>query len=673
MNEEPLNSQIEPSMDEYFLLKIREIVLKNLSNENFSIDLLIKEVGISRSQVHRKLKRITGKSVSHIICEIRLEEALKLLNGNVATSAEIAYRVGFSSPNYFIKCFRDHYGYTPGEMKKMLISGKAKINEVDGEDLTELKIFKSDLKVSSITNKKLTRKWILLLSAFIIVIFSIAGSAYFYFIRGNRLDDTFHSKKELSIIVLPLKNLTADPNSEWLVDGFAEDILNNLCNITSLGVVPRTSAEQFRESTLSIPEIGRKMSVNYVLEGSLRYYRDRIKITINLTDVSSNKYLWSQTFDEELVDIIGMQGDIALQVAHKLNAVLSDKEIRQIKKIPTQNPEAYTYYLQARFLLHKANDLQRSGFSKKSVMNCIQYYEKAIDEDENFAEAYAGLANAWFILSAWGMLPGGFPKARELSMKALEIDPECAEAHAILGALLVWGQRNFEKGGKELQTSIHLNPNFATSRQMYAQFLMITGPIKEARKQIDFAMELEPYFWVVQNVNAYIYYFEEKYDKAVDACILAHNLNPDFIINEWLLFLNYTKLDDGEKAVQMLQTIVKHYPESDQHVDEIREVYNESGINGLFNWLIDINTNKPINVVGMNGHPFYIAWWNVILGNKDEAVYWLEKNMQEKQKLYHYFDLIATNPDFDILRNDPRFLKIVDEIGLTPYHKRKAK
>jgi tetratricopeptide (TPR) repeat protein len=340
-----------------------------------------------------------------------------------------------------------------------------------------------------------------------------------------------------------------------------------------------------------------------------------------------------------------------------------------------QNPEAYENYLKGRFLLHKANSEQRADFDFAGVMSCIQYYEKAIALDSNFAAAYAGLANARFNLSAWGWLPfteGGL-KAIELSMKALAIDPGCAEAHAVKGAFHVWGERNFEEGHKELATSIQLYPNFATSRQWYAQLLMITGPIEEARIQIDRAVELEPYFWVVQNVNAWIYYFEKKYDKAIEACIIARDLKPNFIDNTWLFFLNYVKLGEGEEAVKELQNIAGTHPGTGQYMKEIPEAYKKEGIQGLFSWLIEVNKNKPIPVEGMDGHPFYIAWWNVILGNKEESIYWLQKNMERQQRLYVYFNLITTNPDFDILRDDPRFLKIIEEIGLAPYYARAAK
>ncbi|MCK5138122.1 MAG: helix-turn-helix domain-containing protein [Bacteroidales bacterium] len=662
--------------DTIFIKKLTEVTEANLTNNQFGVSELARKLGMSRSYIHRRLKTLTNHSVSHFIRTVRLEKALEMLKQHEASAAEIAYNVGFSSPAYFSHCFHKHYGFPPGEVKKRLLPEDREENELAEESGVDSKQLQDDMKASIIIGKKFTRNKIFLMSAIILVVIALTWFFYFVFINGSfPPDDLSQQDKELSIIVLPFKNLSDNPNNQYFADGITEDILNNLYWITALRVVSRTSAEQFRESNPTALEIAREMDVKYVLEGSVRRYGEKTRISVQLIDAYRDKHLWSSYFDRELNDIIGVQDDIAFQVASKLKAVLSENEIRQIEKISTKNPKAYDYYLQGRFLLHKANSEQRFDFNRKDVMNCIQYYEKAISEDVNFAEAYAGLANAWLKLSLWGWLPykEGFPKVRELCKKALEIDPECSEAYAVLGTYLVWGERKIEEGGKELMTSIQLNPNFSTARQWYAQFLMITGPIEDARFHMNRALELEPYFWVVQNLNAWIYYFENKYDKAIEACLLARDLKPDFIENEWLFVLNYTKLGEGEKAVQKLQTITKRYPGTEQYVNEISEAYNKSGINGLFTWLIEVNKNKPIPVEGMNGHPFFIAWWNAILGNREESVYWLEKNMESKRRLYIYFNLIATNPDFDILRDDPRFLKIIDEIGLSPYHHRKTK
>jgi len=649
------------SSDDKFLAVINQIIDDNLDNEQFSVENLAKKAGISRSMLHRKLIKQIGKPASELITEKRLSKAQRLLENDEVTVSEIAYKVGYSSPSYFNKVFKKHYTVSPGELRKSTIQSKhAPVH----------------FQTSPIKKKNLRIRKKMLVSAIILVSAVLSGFFYFIFLNGSLLQHTSSQKgNHLSIAVLPFKNLSDNPHNQYFAEGIREDILNDLYWITPLRVVSRTSADRFEKSNHSAREIARELNVKYVLEGSVRTYDNKVRITIQLIEAHRDDHLWSAHFDRELEDIIGVQAEIALKVASKVKVVLSESEIKLIEKIPTRNAKAYDYYLQGRFLLHKANSEQRFDFNLKDVTNCLQYYEKAIAEDENFAEAYAGLANAWFNLSAWGWLPmgEGFLKAHNLSKQALEMDPECAEAHAVLGAFYIWGQRQLISGGMELETSIRLNPNFATARQWYAQYLMITGPITEARLHINRALELEPYFWVVQTLNGWIYYFEEKYDLAIEACLLAQDLKPGFNDNEWLFVLNYTKLGEGEKAVQMLQTIIERFPEATHYKTEIRKAYNESGIDGLYSWMIDVNKNKPLPIQGLNGHPFYIAWWNVILGNKEKAIFWLQENMKQKHRLYVYFNLIATHPDFDILRDDSRFLKIVDEIGLTPYHTRKVR
>lgn len=663
--------------DKTFLTRLTKITEANLSNDQFGVTELAREMGMSHSSIHRHLKAITKQSISHFICTIRLKKAMEMLKQNDATASEIAYKVGFNSPTYFNHCFHEYFGYPPGEVKKRFSPDNIEENELIEMSGFESKRHITDFELPTFIQRKIIPKKVYLLLGTVLILFLLAWVIYSYFIQGNFLQNHLSQQdKEMSIVVLPFKNLSDNQNNQYFADGITEDILNNLYWITSLRVVSRTSAEQYRASTLSAREIGRKMKVNYVLEGSVRQYDNKTRISIQLIDARLDKHIWSSNFDRELTDIIGVQGDIALQVAHNLDAVISSDEVSRIGKISTQNHEAYDNYLRARFLLHKANSPHRSGFDQQGVTSCIGYYEKAITADTTFAEAYAGLANAWFNLSAWGFLPAyeGFPKAKAYSKKAIEYDPDCAEAHAVMGAYFIWGGgRNIAEGSKELKKAVELNPNFSTAHQWYAQSLMITGPIEEARIHVNRALDLEPFFWVVQTLSAWIYYFEEKYDKAIVECKAARALNPDFVDNNWLFVLNYAKLGEGEKMLLELQSIIKKYTRDENYLEGIQMAFQEKGINGIFMWLDDVNQNKPIQVEGMDGHPFYSAWWNAILGNKNEAIFWLERTLEYPRPLGHYSNLITTNPDFDLLRRDPRFLEIVDKSGLTSYHKRHAK
>ncbi|NSW93510.1 MAG: helix-turn-helix domain-containing protein [Bacteroidales bacterium] len=661
-------------MDQAFIRKLTEIVIANLTNEAFGVKQLAKKAGMSHASLHRRLKSIKNQNVSQFIREIRLQKAMELLHQNAGTVSEIAFMVGFRSPAYFIKCFHEYYGFSPGEVKKTdLIQTEFKNGIDDNGSSTSEQV--QVIQISGPSGRmKLSYRIAALTGLFVIILFPLTWFLNNLLIKQHNVPGLTENDK--SIVVLPFKNLTDNPDNQYIADGIMEDVLNDLYQVSDLRLISRTTSEHFRETGFTSWEIAREVNANYVLEGSVRRYGNKIRISVHLIDAYHDQYLWSANFDRDITDIIGVQSNIAMQIALKLKAEISESEIYQIEDIPTKNPEAYDYYLKGKFLFNKATNEQRVDNSKEWINGSIQYFEKAISVDKYFTEAYAGLANSWFTLSDWGWYQPyleGIQKAREYSMKALEIDPDCAEAHFVKGSFLIWPERKWEEGRKELEISIQLNPNNTYAYQAFIQLLMITGPIEEARLFMDRAIELEPFNWVLHNLNAWIYYFEDRHKESLEACSIASELNDDYILNNWLFFLNYAKLDEGINAAEELQKIIRIETRSSQYDTEIMDIYNKSGIKGLFTWLIDININKPIPAVGLIGQPFFIAWWNAILGNKEKSIYWLGRNMESQSGNYTFFNLIATNPDFDILRSDPRFLAIIEEIGLTQYNTRKAK
>ena len=648
-----LHEQNHGSVDRLFIGRLVQIVHSNIQNENFDVDELAREAGMSRSSIHRRLKRLTNQNTSHFIREIRLKKALDMLQHDFSTASEVAYKVGFGSPAYFTKCFHEYYGYPPGEVKKRIREEAA--YEQENYQVT---------KDASINLMPLKRKQIIFLFTVVAVIIAMI------LLLTNV---TRCQSKDNSIVVLPFKNLSGYPDNQYFADGIMEDILNNLFHISDLRVISRTTSEHYRNSGMTSGEIARKLKAANVLEGSVRREGDKVRVTVQLIDGYRDQHLWSENYDRELNDMIGLQGEIARQVAARLDAVIGKNEATKMADIPTADPEAWDYYLRARFLLHKANDVQRFDISREGLMASLRYYEMAISEDSAFAEAYAGLANAWYNLCAWGWYrpyQDGIARARENFTRALELDPGCAEAHAVRGVWLAYPGGKFEEAKAELRTALELDPNFSTAHQWYAQLFMITGPVDQARKHADRAVELEPYFWVVQNLSAWICYFEEEYEKGIAACQTAHDLNPDFVDNSWLFALHYVRLGEGEKAAMALRDVFKKHASLSHLGDELMDAYNKSGIDGIFTWLIDVNMNRPVPVDGMTGHPFFIAWWYTLLGNREESVRWFEMTIEMPNIPRHYFNLIATNPDFDILRGDPRFLAVIEKAGLTPYNTR---
>ena len=655
-----------PSGDKLLLHKLTDLVNDNLSREDFDVVELAQEAGMSRSSLHRRLKVLKNRNASQFIREIRLQKAMEMLKAGQGTASEVAYKVGFGSPAYFTKCFHEFYGFPPGEAKRRaeIADDSAAGAESQGEENRY-----ADESDKAITRKS---KWqrTLLMASLIIVPVIVLVTAWI-------VSDGLHrGTDDRSIVILPFKNLSSDPDNQYIADGIMEDILSNLSQISDLRVRSRTTSEHFRDTELTSREIAQQVNARNVLEGSMRRDNDRIRVSVQLIDAGRDEHIWSENYDWQITDIIGMQGEIALNIAGKLKAVISDSEAQQVEEIPTLNPEAYDNYLRARFLLHRANSDQRVDINRQGLLASRQYYEKAIAADTNFAEAYAGLANAWFNLSAWGWYKPymeGIQKAKEYCARALEKDPDCAEAHAVKAVYLSYPERKFAESLSELRTSIQLDPNFPTARQWYAQILMITGPIEEARRQVDRAVELEPYFWLIHNLNSWIYYFEKKYDKGLEACQAARGLNPASDDNIWLFILHYSKLGEAEKAQDELQGLLRLFPETGVLSEKLIQACQKSGVEGIFRWLADVNMNTPLPVEGLSGHPFYISWWFAFLGDREQSLHWLERTMEQKAIPMHYFNLITNNPDFDIIRDDPRFLAVLEKTGLADFNNHLAR
>ena len=663
------------SMNQAFIKKLSDIVLTNICDENFGAEKLAEKAGMSHASLHRKVRAITHGDISQFIREVRLRRAMEMLQKNEGNVVEIAFRVGFGSASYFSRCFREYFGFPPGEVRKREPAVADPINDEEipehpsvSTENKQKEQFASPGKIPNPGNK------IIIISG-ILAAFLLLFVLYFFLVQrpttGKR-----NEIQEKSIVVLPFRNLSNDRENQYFADGIMEDILNHLFRISDIKVVSRTTSEHFRENQMTSPEIAKMLKVNFVLEGSVFRSENKIRIFVQLIDARNDQHILSEKYEGEMSDIFDLQSDIAEKVATVLETVLTNKEIGQIKKMPTNNPEAYNSYLKARFLFNKANDVQRVDISPEGLKSSIQYYEKAIMEDSTFALAYAGLANAWYNLCAWGWYQSyyeGIGKARDLSNKALEIDPDCSEAHAVKGVCLCYPDRKFKDAERELLTSLRLNPNYAYAHQVYAQLLMITGPIEKAREHMDRVLELEPYFWVAHNLNSWIYYFERKNKEGIEACKTGRDLNPYSLDNDWLFIIHYAKLGEGEKAAKELKDIFSRYLKTNQYDNEITDARKRSGIKGLFEWLIDLNINKPVGLEGMNGQPFYIAWWYAILGRKEESIYWLQKVKKSQYIPYHYFDLISNNPDFDFVRDDPRFLKIMEEFGLIQFSTRKIR
>ena len=634
--------------DKEFIEKLTEIVITNLDNDKFGVDELVHESGLSHATVLHKIKSISQKTISQFICEIRLQKALEMLQNESVTSAEVAYKVGFGSPAYFSSCFHDYFGYTPGEVKKKVtFKDETIVNESNNK--------------SNILNslKRLFAKRTLLIRVsqifIVLVILLLAHMAFFDFpVKfGNEKTDS-----KLSIAVLPFTNLSNEKENQYLADGITEGIIKRLNKLGNLKVISRASSEQFRESNKSIPQIAKELNVNYILEGSVQCDESKARVSVQLIDAEKDQHILSEQFDSELENIFALQSNIVRQVAERLQMALTTEEIAKIEKVPTENLEAYNYYLMGRFFWNKR--------TKEGLEKSIEYFEKAIETDTLYALAYAGLADALFIQAwwGWGEKAECYKKAKQVVFKAIELDDDIAEAYAVLGGILNYWEWKWEEARIILKHSIELNPNCAIAHQYYAELLDILGEHNSARNEINRAIELDPLSFMHRLLSADLYYRDSKYYESLKECEKVLEFNPENKTVYITISQNYFELKNDSMAVEAIKNSLAADTSTLKFVPIVQDIYTKSGANGVLMWLAERGRTKK------QTDEFTIAKIYCRISDGKNALMWLETGY-----INHSTQMprITVDPAFDILRSEPRFLKIIDEMGLTTYHKREPK
>ena len=633
------------SMDQELIEKLTKILEVNFDKENFGVKELAKKAGLSRSKLHRKLHAIKGKSTSKFIREYRLEKALIMLKKDVATASEISYRVGFSSPQYFSKCFQDYYGYTPGEAKYKTHNLIEDSKEVRKKVLIE--------GFQNITETKKNRRmlfskqmiWISIFGVVLISIFSYFLYSNYYF--SSYTSNTDSTKK--SIAIIPFKNLSNNIENQYFADGMMDEILNQLSGIHGLVVKSRQSSEKYRESDKSMIKIGKELDADYLLEGSVQKQKDSIRIIVQLINAKQDIHVWSENYDFELKQVFSIQSKLSKQIAQELNTVLSSVDLEHIEKVPTDNLEAYKMYLNGRFHWNQRTE----DHLKKS----IYYFTKAIELDSTYAIAYAGLADSYFIMEwyGWTAKKYGFNKAKTYSLKALSIDNNIAEAHATLGAVAEWYDWNWEKAEQELKLAITLNPNYATGHLYYSEFQSLMGKYKEAQEHINKALELNPHSLILNIFNTWLYYEQGKYNEAINCAKKVNELEKGRIPLDWMRFPMYLKQGNDQKIIE----IVKRDPDLMNGLEKdsihLMDLYKEKGIEGIVTWRINFHLkNKHF------GH-YSAAKHFMLINNRFLALDQLEKAYQSREVL---IAKIEHEPALQALRDEPRFKAILKKMGL---------
>ncbi len=618
--------------EEKFLNELKQAVLDNLENEQFGVEQLSQIAGMSRSHLHRRLKKLKGQSISRFIREIRLTEALQLLHQDVASTSEIAYRVGFNSPSYFHKCFLEYYGYPPSEARHQFQNqseSKGPNSKTDAESPVD---FKEGKKIVSINYKTIS---------FSIIVILLAAYFVFYFLKK----DTVSAPVEKSIAVLPFKNLSEDEANQHFADGLVEDLLNRLALIVEFKVISRTSSDAYRErGDKTAPEIASKLGVSYIVEGSVQKYDNKARITVQLIDAKNDDHIWIKSFDRDLRDIFKIQSEIAMQVASHISTVLTEQQAIDIQKNQTENVKAFELYQLGRFYWNKRN--------QEEYKTAIYYFEQAIAEDPEYALPYAGLADTYFLMT-WGFTDTNEiikyrNKAEEQALKALALDERLAEALTVIATLNFFIDWDWAAAEKTFLRAFEFNPNYSTLHHRYSEHLSITGRHKEARNHINKAIELDPLSFVIRRVSTWIYFNQGLFHEALAEAQICEELSKGHISPAWFQFMINYLLGDATatiKSVKRLDSIFGYHTTPNQ----VDSVYEASGLNGLIRWEIELSVWPLDNVE-------YYAF----LGEYDKAMDLLEEELEKGNRgvVAHFLY------SFRNQHSNPRFIAILNKMNL---------
>ena len=454
-----------------------------------------------------------------------------------------------------------------------------------------------------------------------------------------------------SIAVIPFVNQNNDTSVDWICDGLTEGIINNLTQVPNLKVIARSSVFRYKGKEVDPFVVGRELGVRAVLTGRLMQIDDRMLISTELVDIRDNKQLWGEKYQRKLDDMMLVKRDIAREITNNLRPTLSGVDRSLADKQHTTNPEAYQLYLKGRFYWNKRTppDFQKA----------IGFFQQAIDHDPNFALAYTGLADSYALLTAYTGEQSHvvMPKAKEAALKALELDDRLAEAHASLGQIAAYYEYDFPKAEQEYRRALDLNPNYATAHQWLAEHLASMKRFDESLAEIQRALELDPLSIIMNRIYADILVDARRYEQAIEQFHKTIELDPNFATAHFFLGRAYEAQGMYNKAIGEYSKSAALTGFPPDQLAKMNEAYAKSGWKAYVQAVLDYALNDRKN----RTPPFVMAGYYTRLGQKEEAIAWLQKGYDQRD---FRMTMLSVDFGFDSLRSDPRFVDLVRKIGL---------
>jgi TolB-like protein/Flp pilus assembly protein TadD len=443
-----------------------------------------------------------------------------------------------------------------------------------------------------------------------------------------------------SLAVLPLENLSGDPEQEYFAEGLTEALINTVAKIGALRVTSRTSAMRYRKTDKNVPQIARELNVDAIVEGTVLRSGDRVRISVQLIDAHADTHLWAESYDRDLRDILALHSEVAQAVAREVQVKLTPYDYAHFAHTHPVDPQAYEDYLKGRYYWNRR---------PAELGKAIQYFERAIKKDPGYAAAFTGLADCLNSLTGLGIAPPneGSVKARLLAQRALEIGHSLAEAHTALALASIYDY-DFLTAEREFEQAIELNPRYAHAHSMFSFHLAWTGRYEEAYAEIQRALRLDPLSSITNSHVGWIYLYGRRYDQAIEQLQKTLEMDPNSGSAWGFLGWAQSCKSQHESAIASLRKACELWPGSPP-VAWLGQVYATAGYRDEAQKILKQlqELSKRQYVTSYEVGRIYAA-----LGQKDEAFRRLEAAYEQRS---NWMVLLKVDPLFDDLRPDPRF------------------
>jgi serine/threonine protein kinase/tetratricopeptide (TPR) repeat protein len=453
-----------------------------------------------------------------------------------------------------------------------------------------------------------------------------------------------------SIAVLPFEDLSPQKDQEYFCDGLTEELINTLSSIRELKVVARTSAFSFKGKDVDVREIGKKLNVETVIEGSVRKEGNRLRITVQLVNVADGYHIWSERFDRELADVFAIQDEISLAITDRMKLKLLGQEKVRMAKRHTEDLEAYDLYLRGLYFRRK--------LTEDSIPKAIEYFNQAIEKDPDNALAFAGLAYSYMVLTWYKPISSqeAYPKAKKAALKALELDDQLAEAHESLAGVIGYLEWNWESAEREIKRIIELKPGYAWAYFHLSNFLLCQAKFDDAIKALQKALELDPLNVLFNRDLGECYFRAGHLEKAIKTLQRTVGMDPTFPFTRLFLAYVYVHKSMYEEALNEMQketNLPKAILDPQIGIVYAHMGRREEALQVLDKWT-ELSTQEFIS-------PYGLALLCFALGEKELGFQWLEKAYEERDVWTAYIKI-----DFllDSVRTDPRFKALLKKMNL---------